>query len=291
MKKIISLIIVTIYLTGCSTAVSDDEIAQLNQQIGSLESQIEQLEEVNNQSVNNLTVLEIELSNFEGINMELVETNNLLEEELALAVETNNLLELALANEEVAEVEELDDNTVVDTKSYSQTGVLTGPYNGQNVMEAAYDFLWALHTGDLTIATSYINPVNPVYFSPSQNFIRNNLVTLTASDIANMATDTTVYNWGTEQGTNTPISMTISDYFDNYVYDEFYIQSPIIGQNIVVSNSSVTNVIADNFFYSIYNVEFMLPDYYTSDGAWKSITLSFIVEDVYPELIAVIHGY
>lgn len=290
MKKLLVLMFITIYVTGCTSAELTDSLEAANIEINDLTEETASLETQVSGFEGDISVLEEEVLELETTIETIEADRDLLNSQLTEVQE-----ELLITNETIialeTELEEEPDEVVSENKSYTQTGVLTGRYDGQKVMEAAYDILYALKNDDMAILASYVLPVNGLNLAPSQNFDWNNTVELSPTEIINMATDTTIRNWGNEQVTNAPINMTIADYFDAYVYDEEYVGSIYIGQNVIVSTPNVPNTVYQT--NGTYFVEFMIPDFYTTNTAseWRSITMIFVVEDISPTLIAFVHGY
>jgi hypothetical protein len=106
-----------------------------------------------------------------------------------------------------------------------------------------------------------------------------------------MFTDTTSYVWGQYDGTGDDISTTFANYYNEFVYDEDYLNPEILGINTVVSSGNTINNIEDVYPNAEY-VEFYFDGFDPQYGGmdWRSLTLVFEEVNGTYYLIGVVHG-
>ena len=286
MKKYIFLLITLIVISGCSSTGLEDQLSTTQAELDNLMTQLDASTESNNALEAGLQELE------EEIQVTSTTVEELEGEVGALLIVNEGLIEDLDASTSLA-VSLQEENDALINKSFSQDGLLTGPYDGQYIMEAAFDILDALDSGDLAVLNSYIIPANGLKFAPNQNIDLSTMIQLSQAEITGMATDTTIYTWGNEPASGNNIDLTIADYFTQYVTDEYYKQAPVIGQNVVVSSGNLINNISTVYWHpDTQAIEFYYPSFDPSYGGldWKSITLVFLTEDFSPSLLAIIHG-
>jgi hypothetical protein len=135
-----------------------------------------------------------------------------------------------------------------------------------------------------------VHPDLCLQFSP-YSYLNINNVIFCGLDLNNYATSDDPLLWGSYDGTGDPISLTFRDYHERFVYDQDYLQSPVVGFNIEVSSGNSINNIDEVFTNSImleYHFPFIDPQYAGMD--WRSLRLVFVEEGESWYLVAIIHG-
>jgi hypothetical protein len=113
----------------------------------------------------------------------------------------------------------------------------------------------------------------------------------TAEQVAGLDSDTTVYQWGSYDGSGDPIELSFHDYYERFVYDHDFASSQVIGNNHAVSHGNtldnVSQAYSNGKFIEFY-FEGFDPQYQGMD--WSSLKLVF--EQVAGEwyLVGIVHG-
>ena len=145
---------------------------------------------------------------------------------------------------------------------------------------------------DATGLNDKVSPTEGVRFSPYQYVDENNHIVFNKNnEVPSMFTDTTNYLWGEYDGTGDDISYTFSDYYNEFIYDEDYLNPEILGVNTVVSSGNMINNIEDVYPNAEY-VEFYFDgfDPQFSGMDWRSLTLVFEEVNGTYYLIGIVHG-
>jgi hypothetical protein len=113
----------------------------------------------------------------------------------------------------------------------------------------------------------------------------------TATQVAGLAQDNTVYLWGSFDGSGNPINQIYSDYHQSFVYDEDFLNPHMIGINTKIGmGNSLNNV--DTAYPNGEFIEFHFTGFDPQYGGmdWRSLKLVF--EDVSGSwyLVGIIHG-
>ncbi len=135
-----------------------------------------------------------------------------------------------------------------------------------------------------------IHPDYCVRFSPYANLNETNQ-TLCAEDFPRLASSDQKLNWGSFDGTGSPILMTLSEYQQRFVYDSDYFQPQTIGFDQEVSYGNLINNIRD-IYPDGKIIEYYFPGFDPQYGGmdWRSLTLVFIQEEQAWYLTAIVHG-
>jgi hypothetical protein len=154
---------------------------------------------------------------------------------------------------------------------------------GQNVLSALksfqYDQLRAI-----------IHPELCLRFSPYAYLNTSNLV-FCESDIDGSAVSEDLLLWGSYDGTGDPIYLSFRQYHEEFIYDQDYFHSPIIGFNTKVSSGNSLNNIQEIYPGGMM-IEYYFPGFDPQYGGmdWRSIRLVFIQHGMDWFLTAIIHG-
>jgi hypothetical protein len=139
--------------------------------------------------------------------------------------------------------------------------------------DAASAVILALKEADMTALKSYIHPVKGLLFSPYAHIDTATANVFPAADLPDM-TDSTVYNWGSYDGSGEPISLTFQQYYDKFVYDKDFLHSEAVGIDEI---KGVGNTLVN--IKEVYPSSFIM-DYYFSgfdeqyEGMdWESLIL------------------
>ncbi len=103
--------------------------------------------------------------------------------------------------------------------------------------------------------------------------------------------DATLYQWGFADGSGAPISLTIPEYFDRYVYNADYANAPIIGVDQVIGQGNALENVQDAFpgaRFVEYYFPGLNPEYNGFD--WCGLKLVFAPYQEEYRLIAIVHS-
>jgi len=188
-----------------------------------------------------------------------------------------------------AEIEEKE-STIVELEENIQ--VLSSSQNPNQLVSEAFSVMALLANQDATGLNDKVSPTEGVRFSPYQYVDENNHIVFNKNnEVPSMFTDTTNYLWGEYDGTGDDISYTFSDYYNEFIYDEDYLNPEILGVNTVVSSGNMINNIEDVYPNAEY-VEFYFDgfDPQFSGMDWRSLTLVFEEVNGTYYLIGIVHG-
>ncbi len=99
-----------------------------------------------------------------------------------------------------------------------------------------------IKTEDYAALSGWVHPTLGVRFSPYFYVNANSDIVMTPNDIANIASDTSVYNWGAYDGTGDPIDLTFADYYDRFIYDQDYANPEVIGNNNAIQVGNMLDI-------------------------------------------------
>jgi len=165
------------------------------------------------------------------------------------------------------------------------------PMDNTRLAQRAGQALEAMKAGDYQALAALVSPEHGVTFTPYSTVNPECDLCLTAQQVANLDSDTTVYVWGLQDGSGEPIKLTGTEYFAQYVFNADYTQAPYLSiDEVLVSGNAMENV-ADCYPEGRF-VEYYFPglDPEMEGFDWCSLKLVFEVwqEDWY--LVGLIHG-
>ncbi len=136
----------------------------------------------------------------------------------------------------------------------------------------------------------FIHPETCLRFSPYQNLNPDNQI-VCPPDLASLTGSLEPITWGQFDGTGKPIDLTFFDYHQQFVYDQDYLKSSVIGFNLEVSSGNSINNIQEIFPNGIM-IEYHFPGTDPRYGGmdWRSLRLVFVPENDQWYLTAIIHG-
>lgn len=164
--------------------------------------------------------------------------------------------------------------------------------NPNQLVSEAFKVMEMIANKDAAALNTKVSPTRGLRFSPYQYVDEDkDIVFYPNKEITSMFTNTRIYLWGEYDGTGDDMSRDFTSYYNEFVYNEDYLNPKILGINTVVSHGNTLNNIEDVYINDEY-VEFYFdgfdPQYEGMD--WKSLTLVFEkVNDTY-YLVGVISG-
>jgi len=192
-----------------------------------------------------------------------------------------------------AEIKEKDEKIeTLETELEENMQVQTSTQNPNQLVSEALDVMEMIANQDAAGLNTKVSPTEGVRFSPYQYVDENDHIVLNANnEIPNMFSDPTIHLWGEYDGTGDDISATFADYYNEFVYDEDYLNPEIVGINTVVSAGNMINNIEDVYPNAEY-VEFYFEGFDPQFGGmdWRSLTLVFEEVNGTYYLIGIVHG-
>lgn len=161
--------------------------------------------------------------------------------------------------------------------------------SNRTLVDAAYEVLESIRNRDYIALSQSVHPGKGVTFT-QYSYVTDDSG-LTADEMKQAAANNASLNWGEYDGSGEPILLTFEEYFARFVYNESYIDAPVIGVNYIVrKGNSVENV--TEIYPEAQFVEFHFPgidpEYEGMD--WCTLKLVFEPYDDSLKLVAVIHS-
>src|SRR4030095_7545132 len=139
--------------------------------------------------------------------------------------------------------------------------------------DAAAAVILALKEADMTKLAAYIHPDKGLLFSPYAHIDTATAKVFPAAGLPAL-TDTTVYQWGSFDGSGEPIALTFKQYYDKFVYDKDFIASETVGTDqIKGTGNTIVNIkdVFPNSYVMVYYFSGFDPQYDGMD--WESLVL------------------
>lgn len=148
-----------------------------------------------------------------------------------------------------------------------------------------------LQRQDWAALAAYVHPERGVTFTPYSTVEPETDLTFTADQIKSLAQDQNIYTWGFEDGRGDPIQMTLTQYFERYVYDRDYTQAGEIGIDRIITGGNALENLAEAYPGCRF-VDFCFPSADpVNDGLdWSSLKLVFQPEAEHWYLVGIVHG-
>lgn len=127
------------------------------------------------------------------------------------------------------------------------------PAPAATAQEAAAAVISALKQSDMKTLSAYIHPEKGLLFSPYAH-IETATAKVFPADGLPALIDSTVYNWGSYDGSGDPIELTFKQYYDKFVYDKDFIEAETVGVDEIKGEGN-----------TIVNIEDVFPNSYVMD--------------------------
>ena len=208
-------------------------------------------------------------------------------------VENNN--EIEALNAEIEElntqIEELTaENEELTTQN--ETPPPTTSTSSQSLWNIGQEVMALIKEKNMVDLATYVHSSKGLNFSPYVHINIPHDQVFTAGEVADLPGDTTEYNWGYYYGTpvETEIISNFNDYYNEFIYDEDYFNTNIVGVNAVISYGDIIDNIFDQFPDAEY-LEFYVHGSPHNNGTyWRSLKLVFEKEAGEYKLMAIVHG-
>ena len=166
-----------------------------------------------------------------------------------------------------------------------------GNVNDPVALRAA-EAIMALKDGDMVALSTLVHSAKGLRFSPYatvQTGAGGDLV-FSATDVRGLMADSTVYHWGTYDGSGKPIALTFRQYYDEFVYDVGFSRPDVVGFDETVGQGNSIDNIASAYPDGVlveYHFEGFDPQYAGMD--WRSLRLVFEEQGGSWYLVGIVH--
>lgn len=127
-------------------------------------------------------------------------------------------------------------------------------------------------------------------FSPYGYVDTENAVVLSEDEVENLDNNNEEYQWGSYDGSGEEILLNFSDYYDEFIYDQDFIEAEIIGNNVRIGQgNSLENIheVFDDAKFVEFHFSGFEEEYEGID--WVSLRLVFVEDGDSWNLVAVVH--
>ncbi len=152
--------------------------------------------------------------------------------------------------------------------------------------------IMALKERDLAELSGLVHPDKGVRFSP-YTYVRTSLdsdLVFSATQVAGLWNDPTVYRWGVYDGSGEPIDLTFRECFGQFVYDVDFARPDVVGFDETIGQGNTINNIAEVYPEAVvveYHFEGFDPQYAGMD--WRSLRLIFEESKGTWYLVGIVH--
>ena len=159
------------------------------------------------------------------------------------------------------------------------------------LLDTAYYLVQALKDEDYAALACFVHPERGVTFTPYSTVDFDTDRTLSQNQINELATDKTVYAWGYRDGRGDQIDMTISQYFETYVFNTDYTKAPQIGVDQVMMGGNALENLTEAYPDCRF-IDFCFPQLDPANQGldWCSLKLIFEPGETNWLLVGVIHS-
>jgi len=158
----------------------------------------------------------------------------------------------------------------------TEEGIIKPEFAKEIIEETADKLIYAISIKDSKTISDFIHPYKGVRFTPYTNVDINRDLVFNKEEIKNFFKDQNVYLWGHYDGSGNEITLTPSEYYEEFIYSKDFINSEEVGYNKVLSSGNMVenqfkvykNAIIVEYYFSGFD-----PKYEGMD--WRSLRLVF----------------
>lgn len=169
-------------------------------------------------------------------------------------------------------------------------GIIKAEVAKEVIEKTSEGVIKALKNKDTGFLADYVHPLKGVRFTPYTTVSLENDLVFSQEGMKNFFEDKT-YTWGYYDGSGEEIQLTPSDYYEQFVYSEDFINAPEIGYNeVLTSGNMVENQfeVYDNAIVVEYHIPEVNPEFSGLD--WQSLRLVFEEYEGNWKLVGIIHN-
>lgn len=173
-----------------------------------------------------------------------------------------------------------------------------GSSSDTELQSAADALLESMKAKDFGAVAAWVDSEQGVTFTPYSHVNFDSDLTLTANEVAGIATDTTVRHWGIYDGSGENIDLTASDYWDRFVWNTDYTAAPDVTVCGVAQQGNIPENVdtaypqgsdaTSGYSYVEYHYSGLDPQYGGMD--WCSLKVVFHQKDGAWKLVGIIHS-
>ncbi|MCM3759205.1 hypothetical protein M3212_00235 [Alkalihalobacillus oceani] len=151
---------------------------------------------------------------------------------------------------------------------------LPGETGEQLITKHAQTVVDALAEKDFTTVADYVHPEKGVRFSPYA-YVEKDHQSFTRESVRQMMSDSTVYFWGTYDGSGNAIELTPAEYYERFLYQKDFAQAEEIHFDQLTERGNTLHNAAE-IYPDAHFVEFHLPGSEELAGMdWASLIMAF----------------
>ncbi|MFC1656197.1 hypothetical protein ACFL3C_04980 [Patescibacteria group bacterium] len=150
--------------------------------------------------------------------------------------------------------------------------------------------LLAFKNNSIGYVAQHVHPNEGVRFSPYGNVDTDNDVVLSADELKSIMADSRSFSWGHYDGSGEPIENGFGAYFEEFVYDEDFLNAEKVAYDEIISTGNTVNNIETAYpdaHFVEYHFSGFAPEYEGMD--WASLRLVFEEHKGEWYLVGVIH--
>lgn len=186
-----------------------------------------------------------------------------------------------------------DNSEVINEKEYELTedGIIE-PVVAQEVIEQTADkLIQAISDKNTETISEFIHPVKGLRFTPYTHVSLEQDKVFSKEEVKNFFKDHNVYVWGHYDGKGDEISLTPSEYYEEFIYSKDFKNAEKVGYNKVLSSGNMLenqfevyeNPIIVEYYFSGFDLKYEGMD-------WKSLRLVFEQYENDWKLVGIIHN-
>ncbi len=179
-------------------------------------------------------------------------------------------------------------NTTLTTPTATDTTAMPTEQKDTVLLHTAVTLLQAMKAKNFADVSTAIHPDKGLRFVPYGFVDTNKQKAFSGQELIGLSKQQQPHNWGIYDGSGDPINLTVSKYFERFVYDVDFLNANKT-VNKVIGNTSINNVktvYPESSFVQFY---FQGVDPKFGGMDWKSLLLVFEEKDHDLHLVAVVH--
>jgi hypothetical protein len=173
----------------------------------------------------------------------------------------------------------------------NEVGIIKPEVAQEAISDITAKVIAAISTKDFKTMADYVHPEKGVRFTPYANVSVDKDVVLSKDEIMNFFENQTKYLWGNYDGSGFEISLTPSQYYDEFIYTSDFLNAEEVGYNEVLGSGNIIenqfdvyeNAIVVEYYFSGFD-----PNYGGAD--WQSLRLVYELYNNEWKLVGIIHN-
>lgn len=172
----------------------------------------------------------------------------------------------------------------------TEEGIITTESAREIIQVTANDVIYAISDKDAETIADHTHPEKGVRFTPYTNVSEDDVV-FSKEEIVNFFEDEEAYAWGSYDGKGNEISLTPSQYYEEFIYTKDFVNAEEVGYNeVLIDGNMIENQfeVYDNPIVAEYYFPGSEDEYAGMD--WESLRLVFEEYENDWKLVGVIHN-